>query len=121
MGLKDTINFLKGSKSNKKKPPEPEKKKRGQYKKQECPYCNKVVGNLANHIRMVHGDEAKREGYQVEKPDITKDDLLGTGSKADNLTPKPPIYYCTNCRAKLRKGENPCWNCGQLLNWEGIE
>jgi predicted RNA-binding Zn-ribbon protein involved in translation (DUF1610 family) len=102
--------------------PEPEpKKNRGKYTKVECPYCGAHVGNLPNHIRAKHADQAKAEGFQVEKPDVTKGDLLGQSKPPDNLTPKPPIYYCTNCHAKLKKGENPCWKCGEYLVWEGIE
>ena len=50
MGIKETLGNLTG----KGKEPEPEKQKRGSYKERECPYCQKVVRNLGNHIKMAH-------------------------------------------------------------------
>ena len=107
-----------------KKPPEkpPEKPtKRGQYHERECPYCHTPVRNLPNHIRLKHPQESKKP----PEPPISKESLL-TGVKpkkeadpASNTLKTP--YYCTNCKAELRKDENPCWQCGEYLNWEGIE
>lgn len=92
------------------------------YQQKECPYCKVPVGNLPNHIKMKHKDQAEAEGFNQALRGINKDDLLG-GHKQE-VTPAAPgvtIYYCTNCRAKLRKGENPCWKCGESLKWEGID
>lgn len=59
---------------------------------------------------------------------LSKDDLLGKGTKPpeDALPIQPQLagqasYHCTNCKAALRKGENPCHQCGERLIWEGIE
>jgi hypothetical protein len=103
------------------KPPEPTGqtgKKRGQYKQKECPYCHIHVGNLGNHIHMKHPAESP----PVE---ITKEEILGIKKaetpgqkKATEVT--PPTYFCTECKAELRKGEEKCWNCGAVMNWEGI-
>lgn len=88
------------------------KKGRGHYQQKECPYCHIHVGNLGNHIRMKHPTE-------TPPVELTKENLLK--GKATPLTIEPaPVYYCTSCKAKLRKGENPCWHCGATLNWEGI-
>lgn len=110
-----------GKKAPGKLPPEV-KKKRSHYKQKECPYCNMPVGNLPNHIRMKHADQAKAEGYQVEKPPASKEELLSGKKPGKEQTPFDPVqvYYCTACRARLRKGENPCWHCGETLNWEGV-
>ena len=90
--------------------------KRGGYKKQECQFCHKFVGNLPNHIRLKHSKEAEA-GEPIKPVEITRDALLKD-------KPKPPeekIYYCQDCKAELRKGEKKCWNCGVGLIWEGIE
>jgi len=92
-------------------------KKRGQYKQKECPFCHVFVGNLGNHVNMKHPGE-------TPPLEITKDELLGVKGttplpkKATELT--PPTYFCTDCKAELRKGEEKCWNCGAVMNWEGI-
>jgi len=94
--------------------PEQEKTKaktRGHYEQKECPYCHKIFGNLGNHINLKHPTEAK------PKPELTKETLLRTPLPSIRLTK----YFCLNCRAVLRKGEETCWQCGQRLNWEGIE
>ena len=98
-----------------------EGKKRGQYKKQECPYCHVHVGNLANHIRMKHQAEREEgEEHPAREPtELTKDDLLG--GKARKEPEEKTVYYCTACHAELRKGETPCWNCGEAMVWEGLE
>jgi len=94
-------------------------KKRGHYAQKECPYCHKHFGNVKNHILLVHKVEAEADGRLKE---LTKEDLIKTGPKQPApLTPEDKIYYCIECRAKLRKGENPCWHCGAQLIWEGIE
>lgn len=90
------------------------------YRQKECPYCGDHVGNLGNHIRLKHGDQAKKEGLTLETPEISKDALLsGQRAKTPEVA-NVPIYYCTHCHAKLKKGENPCWHCGESLNWEGV-
>ena len=108
--------------------PEPPKPKRGQYKKKECPYCHKHLGNLENHIRLKHPAEAKKDGRATEPPPASKEQLLGiapANPPAD--LPEKITYFCqgtfegSKCKAELRKGENPCWQCGEYLNWEGIE
>lgn len=97
-------------------PPEPEKKKRGHYKERECPYCHKFVRNLGNHIKMKHPAESP------EPPEVTKEELLGVPTeKPPESRNKKVIYYCNNCHAEVRKGENQCWKCGETLIWEGIE
>jgi hypothetical protein len=94
-----------------------EKKKPVHYKQKECPYCKKHVGNLGNHVKMKHPAE-------TPPAEITKEELLGgktttpAPKKTSELTPL--TYFCTDGKAELRKGENPCWNCGAAMNWEGI-
>lgn len=101
-------------------PPKSGEKKREHYRQKECPYCGVHVGNLGNHIRMKHGEQAKAEGHTLETPEVSKEALLsGEKPKKPELV-NVPIYYCTACRAKLKKGENPCWHCGEYLNWEGV-
>lgn len=95
---------------------EPEKKKRGHYRRVECPYCKKHVGNLENHIRLKHPAELEKEGKPLE-PELTKEDLLGKKEPE----PEGIRYRCGNCQAEIRKGEDTCWNCGQKLAWEAIE
>lgn len=89
------------------------KPKRGHYRQKECPYCHTHVGNLGNHIRMKH---------PAERPpvEITKESLV-SGEKPAPVEKGDPVFYCNDCHAELRKGENPCWNCGKFLNWSGIE
>lgn len=98
--------------------PEAKKKKR---ELKECPYCHNHYGNVQNHIKMVHSAEAKAEGRETE-PIVSKESLLG-GKEKPPIPPSPEdkIYYCQNCQAKLRKGEESCWNCGQAMNWEGVK
>lgn len=91
-------------------------KKRGGYRKQECQYCHKFYGNLANHIRLKHSKEAEAE-EPVKPVELTREKLLGEEDKK----PKPTIYYCLDCKAELRKGEKRCWNCGASLVWDGID
>jgi hypothetical protein len=102
------------------KPPESpgqKGKKRGQYKQKECPYCHQFVGNLGNHVKMKHPAE-------TPPVEVTKEELLGVLP----VTPAPPkpaeltttVYFCTDCKAELRKGEENCWHCGAVMNWEGI-
>lgn len=96
----------------------PEIKKRGQYKRIECPHCHTFVGNLANHMKLKHPTAAK-----TEPETLTKEDLLGTpGDKEEEPEIKgaKQVYRCSNCQEAVRKGENPCWKCGAVLNWEGI-
>lgn len=95
------------------------------YQQKECPYCHAMVGNLGNHVKMKHPTEAAQDG--IKPKELTKEDLLGQkppetpqDSKARQVL-NPPVYYCTACKAKLRKGENPCWHCGEPLIWEGVE
>ena len=91
------------------------KKTRRKRTPQECPYCHRLYGNLKNHILMKHQAETG-----VEMPlEITKEDLLGPKKKEPPQESKS--YTCNNCGAKLRKGESPCWQCGERLIWEGIE
>jgi len=91
-------------------------KKRGQYKKVECPHCHTYVGNLQNHIRMKHQTPADKSQPPPAKT-LTKDDLIIGAPPPD----EPKVYYCTGCKAELRKGENPCWNCQAVLIWDGLE
>jgi hypothetical protein len=96
--------------------------KRGAYRKKECPFCHKFFGNLGNHINEKHktpGGQGEAPPPPPEPPGMSKDTLLGKGA-AVKTAPLSPQYYCTSCRAELRKGENPCWNCGETLIWEGI-
>jgi len=113
--IKDILGF--------KKKEEPKKKRSGGYRQKECPYCHKHFGNVNNHIKMAHKAEAEAAGRDItpaSKKEITKEDLLA-GKKPPEENPEDKVYYCTNCKAELRKGENPCWNCQELLKWEGIE
>ena len=100
-----------------------EKKKRAKRKVQECPYCHKSYGNVKNHILMYHQAEVKQPAVQ-----ITKEELLGQKKPGQEIPVKPElpgmpgefVYHCTNCGANLRKGENPCHQCGERLIWDGI-
>ena len=94
------------------KPKEAKESKRGHYRKVECPFCHSMVGNLGNHVKLKHPAEA-------QQTPVTKETLLGQ-QKPPPSVEAPPVYYCVECKAKLRKGENPCWHCGAKLNWEGI-
>jgi len=94
--------------------------KRGHYQKKECPYCHKHFGNLENHIRLVHQVEAADEGRPTDPPEITKEQLTGQEPVPVPTKPEDKTYYCTGCNAELRKGETPCWNCGEPLAWEGL-
>ena len=107
-------------------PAAPPAKKRGQYKKVECPYCHAMVGNLGNHVQQKH------KGQAPPPPGITKEDMLGIPAKPQEQPPEikaaKQTYYCTTCaergytkRAVLRLGEESCWQCGAILNWEGID
>jgi len=86
--------------------------------KAECPYCHKVVGNVKNHIIAVHPtQDADR---RAALPSLDKDVILG--KKPANLIERPVQpedvrYYCQDCRAELRKGEENCWNCGKAMDW----
>ncbi len=100
----------------------PPPKKRGQYRKKECPYCHNHYGNLENHIKMKHGTEAEADGRHTGSVEMTKDNLIGVKTeKPPEPKPESRVYFCTDCKAELRKGENPCWNCGATLVWEGLE
>jgi len=101
---------------------EPEKKKKRHYKRVECPYCHKVVGNVKNHITQAHPGEAAARAESA--PGLDKGVLTGEkkpGEIEPAFHPEDSIYYCMECHAELRKGESECWNCGQHLDWEGIE
>ena len=104
-----------------------EKRKRSKRKVQECPYCHKSYGNVKNHILMYHQAEVKKAPVS-----LTKDDLLGKGKPPADPPAAPPgeqppqlaglaSYHCNNCSAALRKGENPCHQCGERLIWDGID
>jgi hypothetical protein len=94
------------------------RKKRGHYRQKECPYCHKTVGNLKNHILQKHPSEAGESA-----PALSKEVLTGEKKASEVVIPGPVDrqYYCVECRAELRKGEKECWNCGNILSWEGIE
>lgn len=102
---------------------EKEVKKHKQYKRHECPYCKKMVGNLPNHKLQKHAAEADAE----HRPALDKAVLTGAALPGAVETPtshpQDIIYYCMgeNCHAELRKGEESCWKCGQGLDWTGIE
>lgn len=98
----------------------PAKGARGAYRKKECPYCHKHFGNLGNHINQLHKTEAEAQGKPAGPAEITKDQLTGKTPAPPPRSVDSPIYYCTECKAELRKGENPCWHCGAVLVWEGI-
>jgi len=96
--------------------------KRKPYKRAECPYCHKVKGNLPNHILQKHPTEAAARAANT--PAIDRAVLTGEkppGAVEMTLHPEDIVYYCTGCRAELRKGEESCWNCGQALDWTNIE
>jgi hypothetical protein len=93
------------------------KQKRQKRTPQECPYCHKQFGNLKNHILMKHQAE------QMEQPvELTREDLIGKKPKDTKILTEsePTTYICNNCKAELKKGENPCWQCGERLIWDGI-
>jgi len=98
----------------------PEKKKLKTRGMKECPYCHNHFGNVKNHIKYAHPTEAANDGRAVE-PEVSKDTLLGGKQPPTPPTPEDKIYYCNNCHAKLRKGEESCWNCSQAMNWEGVK
>jgi hypothetical protein len=108
-----------------KKVPVPEKiletpgqkgKKRGQYKQKECPYCHVHVGNLGNHVKMKHPTETGAQPLE-----LTKEKLLGSEVLPKKDTEITPVtYYCSDCKAEVRKGESNCWNCQAALLWDGI-
>lgn len=104
------------NKSQSKAKTEAKKTKRGHYEQKECPYCHKHVGNLGNHIKFAHPNE-QPINPQVE---LNKEDLI-QGKKPVPTGAKENVYYCSACRARLRQGENPCWHCGEVLNWEAIK
>lgn len=88
-----------------------EKKKRTP---QECQYCHKFYGNLKNHIAMKHKDQDQDQGPL----ELTREDLLRQRQKEK---PEKAVYTCNGCGAEVKKGENPCWQCGETLVWDGIE
>lgn len=96
-----------------------EKKKRKKNVLKECPYCHNHYGNVTHHIAQKHAAEAAESGREVEKPEVSKESLLGDKPPTPTK-PEDKTYYCQACRAKLRKGEESCWNCGKRLSWEGI-
>ena len=88
----------------------------------ECPYCHKVVRNVPNHISAKHPAENKERKEAAPPLDVA----VLTGQKkpseiAPTLHPEDRIYYCADCHAELRKGEDKCWKCEAILNWEGIK
>lgn len=93
-----------------------DKKKRGHYEKRECPYCHKMVGNLGNHVKQSHPTE--QPGQQAP---VTKETILGSSKPVSPIEVLKVKYYCLGCKGVVRKGEATCWQCGQQLNWEGIE
>lgn len=123
MSIKETIEFLEGKgpklagKSKSIKPP-PETKKRVHYKERECPYCHIHVRNLGNHVKQKHPAAPGESPPPPAPVELTKEALLGTGPKEVSIGHE--IYYCSDCKAELRKGENPCWHCGATMNWEGL-
>jgi len=88
-------------------------KEKRHYRLQECPFCHKLLRNVKNHILQKHQAESG-EGQTV----LSKEDLLGSREKPKD---EEIVYHCNNCQAKLRKGENPCWQCGAQLIWDGLE
>jgi hypothetical protein len=103
------------------------KPKRGHYQQKECPYCHSMVGNLGNHVKLKHPGNDPNPPAPA-KP--TMEEMLG------KETPKPEkpaeikkaeaFYFCTTCAnegekaARVRSGEETCWRCGAVLNWEGL-
>ena len=132
-GLKETLQFLEGegkqetmtARADAGDPGGVKKTKTRKYKERECPYCNKVVRNLPNHIAQAHPGELPKK----EPETVTKEKLLGVPvTEPKTETPRETAikdvrttYYCNDCRAELRKGESTCWKCGKTMNWEGIE
>ncbi len=121
-GFDATLKYLESEIKMDKKQGDNNKGKRGHYQQKECPYCHAMVGNLKNHVSLKHQAEAGEAPPLPAPQELTKDDLV-TGSepkaKKDNEL-KPPVYFCQDCKAELRKGESECWNCRAVLNWEGL-
>jgi len=90
---------------------------RGPYKKKECPYCGAMVGNLGNHVKMKHAAEAVQEPPR----ELTIESLTSGVPARRKAELAETIYYCIDCHSQLRKGEASCWNCGAVMNWEGLE
>lgn len=113
--LDEAIKFLEGEEMTK-----PKEVKRGHYKKRECPYCHKHFGNLENHIQLKHKSELQ-EAQSV----VTKEDLLGQATpkpeRDNSARPEKVTYACNDCKAELKKGENPCWHCGAFMDWSQIK
>lgn len=111
-GLDETLKFLEDKVKEAEKKP-----KRGHYKQKECPYCHQMVGNLGNHVKLKHAAE-------TPPAEVTKEELLGVPTVEPKAHKKleliPTTYYCTDCKAELRKGEETCWHCGAVMNWEGL-
>lgn len=83
----------------------------------KCDQCdpNKFFSSKAKlnrHVARIHGKakgNATGKTFEVKKP-ATK-----------TSSPEPKTYYCISCGYPIRKGWTPCPNCGEALNWEGIE
>ena len=93
--------------------PEIREVKRRKVKQKECPYCRAVVGNLPNHIKMKHPNEAP-------PVNMTKEALLNKPAISANTIQTQGLYIHAGCKAELRYGETSCWHCGQSLDWTGI-
>ena len=80
------------------------------YPMRKCPQCGKYYANVKNHIAMKHADAGV--------PQLTDADLLGI--PAPTPVPDEPEYFCSNCRAFVKRGDGECWRCGEELQWSSV-
>jgi len=88
----------------------------------QCPQCPKIFpkkSSLDAHIKRMHSEPLPAT------PPATPTAPPATKSKFE--VKKPPkkvveaaLYECNACHAELSKGQNPCPNCGEEMNWSGL-
>jgi len=99
-----------------------------------CPHCHKQVKELKRHIATMHPEK-------VETPVINKDELSTsysqlkpkvTGKVLELKVEKPQKpetkaeppgkgYHCVDCGySGLKRGQNPCPQCGTQLDWSKV-